>query len=522
MRPAGRSAGGQVLDLLLLRWSMLGTPAKIGAAMAVAVSLAAWPASFALGAAVEPQVRDYHVDELLPGSYVVLCIGLVVASLASSGGREIFPRQQLTAYPVSPAAEHLGALALTGANLAWWIQALGLMFTTGTATAAQLRVSPNPGDFQIAALVAAGVTLAWILTCTGLAQGLAWSAELLRSLRGGVWLLRLLFVAVAFVAIRSANATTLTRLLDWRAPRVLTDAALAACDGVLGPGLLVIAILTGCAGLLVFLGALEYRVLMRRPPRDQTRSETRVRTARPLLRADAWASDLRVWRRHDWAALWRSLPLRRGVIVLALVPAVGGLLARVGVNHIALVGGVVAAGAGLVVGVNAFALDAEGAPWRESLPVSPRVWVLARLWMLTELVVGLTVVATICTFVSARGTLHLTAALAAGLGVITASAQVVARCLRWSVLAPEYAELRTSRDSPVGPGKLVGYSANLVGVTVLLGIVLSVSAQIGIPALTVLVCLPPLLFAGLSVRRSVLAFDDHVVRGHVVQAVSRG
>lgn len=69
---------------------------------------------------------------------------------------------------------------------------------------------------------------------------------------------------------------------------------------------------------------------------------------------------------------------------------------------------------------------------------------------------------------------------------------------------------------------MVGYSARLVGATLLMGVLFAVCARIGLPWLPLLICLPSLALTLVSVRRSIRRFEDHESRARVVQAVSRG
>ena len=66
-----------------------------------------------------PRDRSGQLLAVLPS----LCLGfLVLASftaVASAGGREIVPRDQAVAFPVSTVTEHLGALLLAPLNIAW-------------------------------------------------------------------------------------------------------------------------------------------------------------------------------------------------------------------------------------------------------------------------------------------------------------------------------------------------------------------------------------------------------------------
>lgn len=533
--PLGRDAASparQVAALMALRWSLLrgGRRGLLVAGIALVAVLG--PAMLALGAwasAILPPGRRTEVVELLPAAYLVLAIGLVVAAVASSGGRELLPRDQLVAYPVSPAADHLGALLLAPLNLAWLLQTLALGMVTGMAAGTRAsraaglpEGAPLPAGAWWGVVLAGAVTAAWVLAVTAVAQVAAWSVELVRSLPAGRWWLRGVGLGAAAGMALWFDTDRLVRLLDRTPTAYLTEQGLAAAEGDHLAGLRVVAGLVLAALVAVALGAWLCGVLVRRPGRELARQETHHYRSRPLPAGHGLVGEVRVWRRLDWASVRRASPLRRGLLVLLITPAVGGLLARMAATDLVLLTSVVASGAGLLFGVNAFALDGPGATWRASLPTSPRAWVLARALVLTELV-GLTaVIATSAAVVWATGQVTVTTVVATVMAVVTMTGQVVARCLRWSTTRPHGAPLRTPRDSPAPPGEMASYSAQLVLATIGLGIVLSVSARTPWALLPVLVCLPSLVWSAASIRASLMRWDDPLVRARVVDAVARG
>ena len=58
----------------------------------------------------------------------------MVAAATSAGGRQLLPRDQAVAFPVSPSADHLGAVLTAPLNVAWSVQAMTLLGLTGWAT----------------------------------------------------------------------------------------------------------------------------------------------------------------------------------------------------------------------------------------------------------------------------------------------------------------------------------------------------------------------------------------------------
>ena len=314
----------------------------------------------------------------------------------------------------------------------------------------------------------------------------------------------------------------LVAVLDRTPTALVSDRALAAVGGdLVGAALAVLVLLVGGV-LLVLLGGAVHAVLARRPSRDQARQETQRHRPHDLPAPDAPAAQVRAWRRADWAGVWRSPPLRRGLVVLVIAPVAGGLLARVGWTDVVLITAVVASGAGLLFGVNAFCLDGEGAPWRESLPVPARTWLLSRGWVLTEVVLLTAVAATVAAASQAHGSATASSVTAVLVALVAMSGQVVARCLRWSTTHPHRAELRTTRDSPAPPGRMASYSAQLVLATAGLGVLLSITARLPSPLWAVLVATPSLLLTARSLWRTAARWERPEVRAAVVQAVSRG
>ena len=82
--------------------------------------------------------------------------------------------------------------------------------------------------------------------------------------------------------------------------------------------------------------------------------------------------------------MWRSVPLRRGMMVLALMPGAVALAGALEWRMLTMLPGLVASGGALLFGVNAWCLDGRGALLRDSLPVSPRISFLSRTVVLTE------------------------------------------------------------------------------------------------------------------------------------------
>ncbi|NUS50069.1 MAG: hypothetical protein HOQ22_03380, partial [Nocardioidaceae bacterium] len=248
---------------------------------------------------------------LLPSAFVSVVIISVVSAATSGGGRELLPRDQAVAFPVSPTTDHLGALLMAPLNIAWLLQCWAVLGATSYAVGAR-------GTLPLALLP----VYLWLFTATSMAQALAWSVEWLRRGPHGRLMVRLLTVGAIALAAGLILTDNVTPLLD-RSPTL--KIAVGVVAGMNGGGLQ----WGGVVGMLIWLGLLAVVVgawlaarVARRPARDELRVESSSRTTRGNP-----ASDLVALLRTDRAGILRSVPMRRGMAVLALFPglvAIGG------------------------------------------------------------------------------------------------------------------------------------------------------------------------------------------------------
>ncbi len=140
---------------------------------------------------------------LLPSAFLSVLLVSVVSAATSGGGRELLPREQAVAFPVSTTTDHLGALLMAPLNIAWLLQCWVVLGATSYA------IGERPGLVLSLLLV-----LAWLLAATAVAQTIAWCVEWVRRGRHGRWLVRAGALALA-AAIGTLIATgSLTDLLD--------------------------------------------------------------------------------------------------------------------------------------------------------------------------------------------------------------------------------------------------------------------------------------------------------------------
>jgi len=473
--------------------------ARVGLAVALVllVVAAVVPAWF-------PDGRPSRIDVavLIPS----ICLGVVllatVAAATSGGGRRLFDHDEGLAYPLGPGVDHLGALALAPLNIAWILQGVTLLGVVAYGFGPSWSLLP----VQL-------VSILWLVAATTTAQALSWTIEWVRRGPGGRWIIRAVAGLVGGIVAWLAWSARLGDLLDrtdltkW----VLTTQLHASAhswwswlEGV--TALIVLIVVTG------FLGALMAGRVATRLPRDQVRLESVHHRPRP-----APHSDLVAMLRIDRASTWRSVPLRRGVFTLGMLPGAIALAGDMEWSSIAILPGLVCSGAALLFGINAWCLDGRGALWRETLPVEPGGVFLARAVVLVEvLVIALLPTLLLASFRAGRPTAEQAAAVLCASAV--AITHVVASCMTSSVRTPYAADLGDARATPAPPLAMLSHSARLAGATTLIGLVFDGTAHAPV-SWSVLVALPLILFSCWRFVRIASLWRDPVVRSRVLTTV---
>ena len=157
-----------------------------------------------------------------------------------------------------------------------------------------------------------------------------------------------------------------------------TTLAAAILNGATGTWALAVAVQLVLLVSAVALGAVPAHLAARRQPRDELKVESGSYVARRLPR-----SPFAALVRTDRGSVWRAVPMRRGVAVLAVGPGLVALAGDLTWSQMTILPGLVASGGALLFGVNTWCLDGRGALWRDSLPVSSAVafFLLARITM---------------------------------------------------------------------------------------------------------------------------------------------
>jgi len=284
-------------------------------------------------------------------------------------------------------------------------------------------------------------------------------------------------------------------------------------DGTLDGAWLAILVLLVLTGLMVVVGVVPARAALRRAPRDELKVESGSHPARPLP-----SSDTLMLVRIDRASVWRSVPMRRGLLVLAIGPGLVALVGAMSWASVMVLPGLVISGGALLFGVNAWCLDGRGVLWRESLPVSPQVIFRARARVLAEWLVGaaaLTV--TLASITAGMPTISQAVSIVTLLVVVTL--QVVAVTMSWSGRRPFSVNLRSARATPAPPLVMVGYSSRLALSTTFTALIFS-AASTGWWWLSPVLAVPFVLWSLLRLRRAERAWVAPASRAAVVMTVA--
>jgi len=472
------------------RWAMA---AMLGCTLLVAVVPAFVPRS-------DDGSEALSVLTLLPVGFAGFLAVAVISAVVSGGGRELLPRDQATPYPISPTTDHLGALLLAPVNTAWLLQAWLLL----GSTAYGLGPTPTLVTAQV-------VVVLWLAVATSIAQVVAWTMEAIRRRRHGIVVMRALSVTLLAAAVWLHVQGQLIPVLD-RVPTVWL--VVGGLDGFTWRWVLTVALEVALVVAATLLGVVPASLAARRTARDELRVESETREARPNPRSDLFAMV-----RTDRSSVWRTVPMRRGLFVLAIGPGLVAIAGDLPWHAMTILPGLVASGGALLFGVNAWCLDGRGGLWRESLPVSPQTVFTARAIVLFEFLL----IASVITIVlaSLRAGVPSAPELAALLAtLLVVTVQVAAAGLRWSARRPFAVDLRSARATPAPPIVMVAYSTRLAVSTTLTSLVFSGLARTPSWEISALLAIPFLAWSTARLLRTAREWTDPVQRARVVVSVA--
>jgi hypothetical protein len=495
----------QVAPLLALRWQMVRSRrSRWGFALLASAVPVLCVAAVAAGL-LAPRDRSLDIVLLAPTAYLSVALLALLAPLASGGGNDLFPAEQLTAYPITSRTVYRASLALTPLNLAWTVQLIALLGLTAYVSG---RTPLMP--------LALVTCLAFLAFVTVAGQALAWAVIGFRQRpdrRAVTWLVA---GVLAGAVLLLAATRDLTTLLDRSPTTAVVTGALAGANQVLDRWALT-------TGALVLAGVVTDQLGRRLCGWAQRQPGAGSRTgSRPVRRRAVTGSRRREVLAIDRASVWRSPALRRGLLVLGILPGAVAAVARLDWPALVLLPGLVAAGAGLLFGVNAFCLDGSGAVWLASLPVRPGTL----FWSKARVVAETCAVAVVITV--AAGSLRAQGAPSAGEAAALAACalvvvlRVMATCMELSVTRPFRADLLGPRDTPAPPGVMAAYSARLAVSTTLVAVLFSTLAEVAAWPWPVVVAVPFCLMSSRRLVRASRGWEDAGTRARVVGTVASG
>jgi hypothetical protein len=504
-RPAAPGPAASLVLLLGLRARGLGTGARIAVVIGIALLVAVTVVSVALPSQVglAPELVD-AMRRYLPVGFLAFVVTTATAVLFGGGGREALPADQAVAYPLGPTTDHLAGLVMAPLNLAWLLQAWTLLASVAVLTR---------GGYTWAAIVP---VVLWLVAATMGIQWLSWVVEYVRRGRRGELVVRTAGVLVGLTIIAVVATGHLLEAVLYTPAAWASSLPYLGADGDWLNWLFGCLMLVAAACALALLGAGAARRTWTRPATTQARVETRRYAPRAFPR-----SDLRALVAVDRGSVWRSAPLRRGLVLLSLLPVVVAFAGRLDWLMVPVLPGLVASGGALLFGVNAWALDARGAVWRESLPVQPRTALVARAWVLVEVLTAASVATlVICGWRAGSPTAaELSAALCA---TVVIALRTVASGLRWSVRRPFSVDLRSVRATPAPPLVMVAYSTRLAVAATLTGLVFSVVGRLFPWGYSVVLAVLLAATSVVSLWWTARLWSQSTVRSRVVETVASG
>lgn len=497
------SAAADLRHLLRFRSQTVRRPRAAALALAAVLALTLVLAVAPAWTTGIPAERLRQIEDLLPAALAGFLLVASGASMGGGGGRELLPREQAAIHPIGPVTEHLGALVLAPLNLAWLLQT----WTLSAATA--LVVGPS------GLLGAQLVVLLWLLVATALAQVVGWSVEGIRRTRHGVVIVRAATVALALALLAGQAVGSLDDLA-----RALPTAALAeSLGGGRWPAVAALLAVLLIAG--VALGAVPARWALRKPPREELRVESGVHEARQAPVARFLGEELALLRRLDRGSVWRSVGMRRGLMVLGLGPALVALGAGLPWDTLLILPGLCASGAALLFAVNAWCLDGRGLLWRESLPVAPGRIFDARALITAECLVVVSAIPVLVGSVR-NGVPTQQVAIALLLCWLVTVVQVLALSMSWSVRRPYAVDLRSPRATPAPHAAMFGYALRLSLVTTMTGMLFVGAAGVDVWWLPLALGVPLLLWSGVRLRRARRRWLFAPARAEIALTVAAG
>jgi hypothetical protein len=501
------TALAQLRALVALRWTMVRSRAARRGLTALAACVPLAILGGAVAARLVPQGSRFEAAIVTPTIYLGFAVLAAVSPLTAGGGNELYPPEQLVAYPIRPATHFLTGLAVMPINLAWVSQLVIL-------TAATSFVLPT----EPVALLAVPTMLAYVVLATAVGQAGSWLVAGLRQTANGRRATWATGVA-AFVTVLAVTRTGhVTDVLDASPTVRVVVAEIAVADrhayGMWAVTTLALVLL---ATLALLAGNAACAWSLRRPGDKGALREARDVRPRPV-HGTAFRELLAV----DRASVWRSASLRRGAVVLGLLPGLVAFALGVQWSTLLLLPGLVASGAALLFGVNAFCLDAGGAVWLATLPHDPRLAFRSKAVVVAETSLACVLLAVGAALLRADS--DPTRAQVVGLvsAVVATTVSVVGTSMRLSVERPHRADLRGRRDTPAPPGTMAVYSARMAAQTTFAGLWVAGASATRAAWLPAVAALPIVLLGLRSLVSAARTWANATNRARVTLTVASG
>jgi hypothetical protein len=496
----------QLRALVGLRWRMVRSPrARAGLLGLLGLLALLLIGGAVVGQALRQSEQLFDIALLAPTLFLVFAALTVVAPLVAGGGNELFPDGQLVAYPIEPRTVFAGSVVMAPLNLAWLLQVVLLVTMTAVLAERGPRV-----------LLALLTTLAFIAMTTVVGQAAAWGVVGVRQRPAGRTATRVAGFVLLLLGLGILASGSTTTLLDHTPTKQVVIATIGGSTGRYGnwcATTLVLLALTWC-GARLGVRTCDWALRRTAPTGTPELTPVRRRTARGSILSELLAV--------DQSSVWRSTPLRRGCLVLAVLPGAVAMLAHPTWISLTLLPGLVAAGAGLLFGVNAFCLDGGGAVWVSTLPHPPRYTFLAKLLVVGQ-TCGLAVLMAMALAASQVRTLPSTAEVIAVVGsVLGSTLLVVAACGRLSVERPHKADLRGPRDTPAPPATMAVYSLRLALGTTWAGLAFGAAAASGSMTASLAASVAVLSVGARSLVGTFDRWRSPILRSQVVTTVGSG
>jgi hypothetical protein len=237
------------------------------------------------------------------------------------------------------------------------------------------------------------------------------------------------------------------------------------------------------------------------PPREELRVQSGVHEARPAPEPRWGSGDRALLRRLDRGSVWRSVGMRRGLMVLGIGPGLVALVAGLEWGTVLLLPGLTASGAALLFGVNAWCLDGRGMVWRETLPVSAADVFDVRALLVAECMAAVSGVTVVLALLR-NGLPPLVVGVAVASCWLVVVVQVLAIVMTWSIRSPYSVDLSSPRATPAPHAAMAGYAGRLSLVTTLTAMLFTGLAALPWAWVPAVVALPFLAWSTLRLRRA--------------------